>query len=293
MFYKLLFAFIFCLSNITFASSIKIRAIVGDDIITSYDVEQRKKLAKALLNHNKIKMTEEAIEQNVLTEMIDDKIKISEARKFNITVSADEIENAKSRMSQLLQLGPNGYKNILEEVGVSEDVLNDQIKGDIIWTKFTIQVLRSYIKVQDSEVNNFIETSSNGSFEYSLIPFILKNKDDVAKVKGIKDCSEFEKIATTYGEAGSGFKMNIVDSQMQDSLYNLTKSSPLLTPLKEIELNGAKTVFFICDKKAYVPTISNEEKEKIKYMIFQNKLDAYANKYFKKIKSTALIDIKN
>lgn len=284
----------FFIANISFANSVSIRAIVGDEIITSYDVEQRKKLATALLKHNKINMPEAQIEKNVLNEMIEDKLKIAEARKYNITATKDEIESAKSRMTQLLNLGPSGYDNILAEAGVSEDVLNEQIRGDVIWSKFVMQVLRGYIKVQDSEVTNYIENSiSDNMYEFTLIPFMLKNDSDFAKVKDVTDCSEFEKLATAYGDSGSGFKMNIIDSQMQKSLYDITKTAPVSTALNPIELNGAKTVFFICDKKAYVPTISTEEKEKIKYMIYQNKLDAYANKYFEKMKATSLIDIKD
>ena len=294
MYYKLLFVLIFCISNITFANNVRIKAIVGDDIITSYDVEQRKKLATSLLNHSNIKMSDKDIEKNVLTEMIDDKIKISEARKYNISATPEEIESAKSHMAQFLKLGPNGYKDILDNLNVSEDVLNEQIRGDIIWSKFTMQVLRGYIKIQDSEVDNFIESSSPKSgFEFTIIPLILKKNTDISKIKNITDCSEFEKFATENGDTGSGFKMNIADSQMQESLYNLTKNAPLLTPLDAINLNGAETIFFICDKKTFKPSVSNEEKEKIKYMIFQNKLDAYANKYFEKIKATTIIDIKD
>ncbi|MGN0929627.1 MAG: SurA N-terminal domain-containing protein [Alphaproteobacteria bacterium] len=293
MFYKSLFVLIICISNITFANSVSIKAIVDGNIITSYDIEQRKKLSSSLLKHNNINMPDEQITKNVFNEMIDDKIKIAEARKYNIIATPDEIESAKSRMAQLLKLGPNGYNDILKESGVSEDVLNEQIKADIIWSKFVMQVLRSYIKVQDSEVNNFIENpSQTESYEYTLIPFILKNDNDADKVKDIKTCDDFEKFATENGKAGSGFKMNIIDSQMQKTLYNITKNAPLLTPLDAVELNGEKTILFICDKKSYTPTITAEEKDRIKYMLYQNKLDAYANKYFERLKSSTMIDIK-
>lgn len=293
MFYKFLFIVILCISNVTFANSVRIKAIIDDSIITSYDVEQRKKLSSSLLKHSNINMPDDLIEKNVFQEMIDDKIKIAEARKYNIIATPDEIESAKSRMAQLLKLGPNGYEDILKESGVSQDVLNEQIKADIIWSKFVMQVLRSYIKVQDSEVENFVEDKNSiGTYEYTLIPFILKNDNDSDRIKDVKNCDDFEKIATAYGEIGSGFKMNIIDSQMQEALHNITKNAPLLTPLETIELNGAKTILFICDKKLYTPTVSAEEKEKIKYIIFQNKLDAYSNKYFEKLKSSTIIDIK-
>ncbi len=290
---KIFYVLAFFTANISFANSVNIRAIVGDEIITSYDVDQRKKLATALLKHSKINMPEAQIEKNVLNEMIEDKLKIAEARKYGITATKDEIESAKSRMVQLLNLGADGYDNILKEAGVSQDILNEQIRGDVIWSKFVMQVLRGYIKVQDSEVTNYIENAvSDNMYEFTLIPFMLKNEDDFAKVKDVTDCAEFEKLATTYGNSGSGFKMNIINSQMQKSLYDITKTAPVSTALNPIELNGEKTVFFICDKKAYVPTVSTDEKEKIKFMIYQNKLDAYANKYFEKIKATSLIDIK-
>lgn len=295
MFYKLLFLFIICFANISLADNVEIKAIVNDEIITSYDVLERKKLSSALLKHTKIKMSDDNIYKNVFDEMIDDKIKIAEARKYNISATKDEIEHAKSNMVNMLKLGSNGYADILKEADVSEDVLNEQIRADVIWAKFVMQVLRAYIKVQDNEVNLFIDNMAKDShFEYTLIPFILKDKSEslITKAKQISTCEEFENFANSNGEAGSGFKMNILDSQMQRDLFNLTKSAPLSTALDPIKLDGLDTIFFICDKRAYTPKVSNEEKENIKYMIFQNKLDAYANKYFEKIKANSIIDIK-
>ncbi len=292
---------IFCImilfiSNITFANTISIKAIVNDNIITNYDINERMKLSKALLEHSKIKMTDEKIKENVINEMIEDLVKIDEAKKYNISISSTELKEAKKNMEKTLQLGEDGYAKLLKEIGVDESVLNKQIEGDLIWMKFTMQVLRAYVKVQDEEVNQFINNMKNNSMEYTIIPYIIKNNQlsqAENDTKNISTCEEFEKIAKSNGAEGSGIKMTILDSEMQKDLYDLLHISKINTPLKAIRLNGSYTIFYICDKKPYTPKISDDEKEEIKYMILMNKLEAYANKYFEKIKSNALIEIKD
>ena len=294
MFYKLLFVIMLCLSNIALSANVEIKAIVNNEIITSYDIAQRKKLSSYLLNHSNIKMKDEDIEKNVFNEMIDDKIKISEAKKYGISASPDEIEQAKSNMARALKLPNESYDDALKSLNLEESVLNEQIRGDIIWMKFTMQVLRAYVKVQDREVDLYIDNMKNAnSFEYTIIPLILKGDDLSNMLATISTCSEFEDFAKSNGKEGSGIKIPLVDSQMQKELYELVKTAPLSTPLESIKLNGNDTVFFICDKKPYTPIITKEERENIKYMILQNKLDAYANKYFEKIKANAILDIKD
>ena len=62
---------------------------------------------------------------------------------------------------------------------------------------------------------------------------------------------------------------------------------------KPIEINGNNTVFFICDKTEFTPTFTDSEKEEIRFSILQNKLDAFANKYFERLKASSVIDIKD
>ncbi len=287
----------FVLPFTSFASEVKILATVNNDIITSYDVNERVKLSTELLKINKYNFPKSEIEKRVLSEIIDDKIKMAEASKYGIRISTEEFIDATKRMEKYLNLPEGGYKKIAHDIGIDENVINKQIEADVVWMKFVYSVLRSYVKVTDSEVNLLIENMANEKqYNYEISSLII-DKSDVKQIserlKDISDCDEFIKFAKSNGKNGSGIKITISDKQMDKKLHKLLVSSKIKKATQPIEINGNNTIFFICDKQAFTPTISDKEKEGIKFNVFQNKLDAFSNKYFEKLKASAVIDIKN
>ena len=280
-----------------FASEVGVRAIVNGDIITSYEVKERAKLSHELLKINKYKMSDEDIEKKVLSEMIDDKIKVAEANRFGIRANSEEIEDATIRMEKFLNLPAGGYNKLTKDLGIDSSVVRKQIEADVIWMKFVYSVLRSYVKVTDSELNLLLENMKREKqFNYEISSMIIeKSKENqlIEKLKNISTCEDFIKFAKSNGKKGSGLKFTLLDKQMDKNLKSLLSKSEISKPTKAIELNGNATVFFVCDKVPFNPTFTESEKEEFKFSILQNKLDAYANRYFEKIKASSVIDIKN
>ena len=293
---KFLIIFMF-LSFPIFASEISIMAIVNGDIITSYDVKERAKLSRELLKINKYKMSDEEIEKKVLSEIIDDKIKITEANKFGIHATTEEITDAKERMEKYLNLPVGGYNKLVKDLNIDSSIINKQIEADVIWMKFVYSVLRSYVKVTDSELNLLIENmKQEKQFNYEISSLILeksKINQITEKSKDISNCEDFIEFAKKNGKPGSGLKFTLSEKQMDKNLKNLLSKSDLSKPTKAIELNGNNTIFFICNKTEFVPVLTDKEKEELRFSILQNKLDAFSNKYFERIKASSVIDIKN
>lgn len=294
---KVLYLFLFLLFPINlFASEVAIRAIVNGDIITSYDVEQRAKLSHELLKLNKYTMSDSEIENKVLDEMIDDKIKVAEASRFGIHITPIELDEAKKRMEKYLNLPDGGYDKLVKKLDIEPSVVNKQIEADVIWMKFMYSVLRSYVKVTDSELDLLIENMKNEKqFQYEISSIIAEKsqiKSLSEKMKNISTCDDFIKFAKQNGKAGSGLKFTLTDKQMDKKLHNLLSHTQVLKLTPFTKINDNNTAFFICDKSQFTPEFSNEEKEEIRFSILQNKLDAFSNKYFEKIKASSVIDKK-
>ncbi len=292
----LLLSFV-CFSFSSFASEVSVRAIVNGDIITSYDVKERAKLSKELLKVNKYKMPDEEIEKKVLSEIIDDKIKVAEASRFGIRATNEETSDAKLRMEKYLNLPEGGYDRIIKELDIDKNVVSKQIEADVIWMKFIYSVLRSYVKVTDNELKLLIENmQSEKQFQYEISSLIAgkeKLKKLFPKLKEISNCDDFISYAKENGEAGSGLKFTLTENQMDKKLKNLLSVSEISKATKPIEINGNNTVFFVCERKEFTPVITDDEKEEIRYSILQNKLDAFSNKYFEKLKASSVIEIKD
>ena len=282
---------IFCIFSFNVnASSISIRAIVNNEIITSYDIEERAKLSKELLTLSKISMTDEQIKNKVLSEIIDDKIKIAEAKKYGIFVSKEEINDAMKRMEKYLNLPIDGYKKIIEKIGVDKNIIEEQIEADVIWMKFVYSVLRSYVKISDSDLNIYLDNLKNSNnFEYELATFTIKKDNNLLNdiySKNIDSCVKFKESFTDV------INLKMKDNEMNKQLFNFVSRSNN-KPFHFLKDENNYQIFFVCSKNKYIPTFSDEEKEMIKLQIYQSKLDAFANKYFEKIKLTSIIDLKD
>jgi peptidyl-prolyl cis-trans isomerase SurA len=281
----------------SFASeSVRILAVVNGEAITSYEFRQRVELSKALVKNAGMKLSDAEIEKNVLDEMVGDKVKTTEAAKYGVLATSDEIAQMRARLEVVLGLGSGGYDRILKEAGVSDDVLRASIAADATWMKFVSQVLRVYVQVKDGDIDSAVgETGKRGIVDYSIVPLITGPKDAarvLSEVKGVADCDEFAAAAERLGERGSGSKVKISSLEMQPALLEIVKDAPALKPLAPSEVGGRTTIFFVCEKAVRPFALTDAERERLKYEILQGKLDAYGAKYFENAKANSAIDIK-
>ena len=290
-------------NNSAMASDVAIIATVNGDVITSYELGQRIKLSKKLLEQSNIKIDDEGVRKNVLREMIDDKLKIAEARKFNVNATNDDIAEAKERMENYLGLGVGGYDKLVESLGLEKRLADAKVRADVVWMKFVFSVLRGYIRVTDSEVNLFVDNMrQKNHFMYDLVPLIIGDSQRYDEVKSdamkITDCKEFEKYATKNGADGSGNMFSVKDSQLDKDMFKPITSTNVGSSIV-VERKGLnedeelrKIIFFVCAKNPYKEEFSDEQRAELRMKIYQEKLDSYANKYLDKMRKTAIIDLK-
>ena len=281
-----------------FASSVSIVTVVNGKPITSYDLNERIKLFKELSKFSKIKSSNTKIKDEVLTEMIDEIIKITEATKYNISTTKEEREDAKFKMAKFLKLPNSSYSSIIKKLKLNENIINKQIEANVIWMKFIYSVLRANVKLSDTEVDNTINNlGSNKNYTYTIVPFILKTKQDYNKLrsnlKTISSCNDFINFAKANGVDGSGNKIEIEGSSLDKNLLNIIQNLKVNTSSDLTKFNNNLNIFFLCDKQISKVQIDKEAKEQFKISLYHKKLEAYAEKYFEKLKQTAVIEYKN
>ena len=102
-------------------------ATVNDRPITSFDITQRLKL-KSILGQDTSGGTARKAALNAL---IDDVIKIAEAKKFQVEATDVQIDNQLDRMAQGLKTDAAGLKNKLEKQGIAVGALRQFISAQI------------------------------------------------------------------------------------------------------------------------------------------------------------------
>ena len=85
--------------------------MVNGEPITNYDIEQRTKL-------NVLSTHKPPTRQEVIDELIDEKVKIKEAKKFGVDPTASDIDAVVRAMSSRMRITPEQLTKSLESQGI-------------------------------------------------------------------------------------------------------------------------------------------------------------------------------
>src|SRR6202140_1480340 len=149
-----------------------VAVMVNGGPITNYDIEQRSKL-------NFLTTHKPADRQQVIDELIDEKLKIREAKKFSVDPTSTDIDQAYAGMSGRMRITPDQLTKSLESQGIRPDTLKSRIKADMVWTSLVRGRFKESLQVGEKEVAAAVKVSGGDekpepeSFEYKMQPIVL------------------------------------------------------------------------------------------------------------------------
>lgn len=153
----------------------RIAAVVNDELITAYDLEARIKLVIVTTRLPNNLETRRRISGQVLRALIDERLKIQEAKRRNISVSNREIRRAKTNIEKQNKLPENGLDRMLRQSRVPSEAIEEQLRAAIAWSKLVGRRLRPRISVGEEEIDESLDRikSQQGQIEYKLSEILL------------------------------------------------------------------------------------------------------------------------
>ena len=127
------------------AQAQSIVVMVNGDPITDYDIEQRMKL-------NFLSTRKQQSRQEVINELIDDKVKIKEGKKFGVEPTASDVDQSFAGMGSRMRLNAEQLTKSLESQGVRPETLKARIKAEIVWTSLVRGRYKERLLVSDKDV---------------------------------------------------------------------------------------------------------------------------------------------
>ncbi len=147
-----------------------VAVMVNGEPITNYDIEQRSKL-------NFLTTHKQSARQEVINELIDEKVKIKEAKKFGVDPTSTDIDQAYGQMSSRMRITPDQLTKSLESQGIRPDTLKARIKADMVWTSLVRGRFKESLQVGEKDVNAAAQEGGEASqveaFEYKMQPIVL------------------------------------------------------------------------------------------------------------------------
>ena len=204
---------------------------VNNSVITQFELDQRAKFLGALKftgNHSELAQTQ----------LIEERLKQSEAQKLNISASDFEIEDALKRFASRANLTVKEFNNELKRLEIYPDTFRSYVETEVIWQKlvnkkFGAQSSVSNLQLQRAKSISKFEDTIQVLLTEIIIPF---SKDDRSEkenlanlLKQIKSTEEFSNAAQKYSKAPTATVGGRVKWQNFDRLPGIIK--PLILGL--------------------------------------------------------------
>jgi len=277
-----------------------VAVMVNGEPITNYDIEQRSKLS--LLTTHK-----PADRQQVINELIDEKVKIKEAKKFGVDPTVSDIDQSYAAMSGRMRITPDQLTKSLESQGIRPETLKERIKADMVWTSLVRGRFKESLQVGEKEVAAAVKVSGGDekpeaeSFEYKMQPIVLivpRGSGPAAIEARQKEAEALRSRVQTCAEANAFFKSmqnaairEIVTKTSADIpavLRDLLDKTPIghLTP-PEVTKQGVEMVA-LCARNP--TTVDTPKKREIREKMYAEKYEAKSKAYLQEVRKAAMIE---
>ena len=138
-----------------------VAVMVNGEPITNYDIEQRSKL-------NFLTTHKPAVRQEVIDELIDEKVKIKEAKKFGVDPTSSDIDQNYAGMSARMRITPEQLTKSLESQGIRADTLKERLKAELVWGSLVRGRFKESLQVGEKEVAAAMEPFRQAPSEQAL-----------------------------------------------------------------------------------------------------------------------------
>ncbi len=134
------------------ANAMSIAAVVNEDIITVFDVQARLGLYLATSGLDNTPDIRSRLMPQVVNALIDDRLKLQEAKRLKITTGENEIRSSVDGIEQRNGMRPGAFRGMLAQANVDTSTLYTQIEADLSWVKVIRKELARDTTVQPQEV---------------------------------------------------------------------------------------------------------------------------------------------
>jgi len=301
-FRRLLAATIFisaALMAATAARAQQIVVIVNGEPITALDVDQRSKLTQ--LSTHKVPPRQEVID-----ELINEKLKLREAKKFGLEITASEVDTAYASMAGRMRFTADQLTQQLARSGVNVSTLKARIKADIAWAQIVRGRYQASLQIGEKDILSAMDTKSDDTvgYDYTMRPilFLVPTGSPEAFIDGRKREAEALRGRFQGCEEGIAFARALKDVAVREQVVRSSADIPAelrkvlegievgrLTP-PEITKFGVE-MFAICAKKE--SSADNlPGKRQAKENLMAKRYEQRSKQYLQEIRRGAMLEYK-
>jgi peptidyl-prolyl cis-trans isomerase SurA len=277
----------------------KIVAVVNDEAISEGDLRARLRLASLAGNYPDTPEVREKLTPQVLRTLIDDQLRLQEAKRLKIRIDHDEIESGLKQIAEQNNQSLDQFEETLAKQGVPISTLERQTMAQLAWTKVVQKEIRPRIDMSQEEIDaayaKMLNSVEKSQYLLAEIFLAIDTPKDADRVKSFADQLEeqlhnganFAKLAQQFSQAagaaaGGDLGWNQegeLPDEIDQAIHNLAPgqiSQPVRTESgyhivllrqKGSVLAGDPNEAFVHLKNVLIPFTSQPSKEEVQRLM--------------------------
>ena len=309
---KLLFPAVLFLTVLALRPSVgqdtlRIVALVNDDVITAIDLAVR---TEVIISSTGVPDTPEArqrLRPQVLRALIDDRLKQQAADKEGVSVPQDRIDERMSQLAQNNHMSLDQFREALKHNNIEPGWLEDQIRTEIAWGMLINRKFRSGIIITDADVDAAERRMREdaGKTEYRLAEIFLSVDDPnetetvresaqklIDQLKGGVDFSEIARQFSQSSTASNGGLLGwVAPGDLPPEIATAVEGLQPDTVAGPIRSEGGFHILKVLDQRQLAAT-GGQSRDDIANRILRDRLDNMARGYLRELRRSAYVDVR-
>jgi peptidyl-prolyl cis-trans isomerase SurA len=276
-------------------------ALVNGEPITGLDLDHRMKFI--LLSTQKTPNREQTLE-----ELIDEKLKIREGKRWGNEVSDEEVNSSYANMSGRMRQTADQLTQNLAKQGINANTLKSRIKAEITWNQLIRGRYSPSLQVNDKDVEAILKSKNIEDTETTSIDFILnpilflvppgsaptvaegRRKEADALRARFKSCEEGLAAARAMRDVTVRTQIKKNSGDIPAEYRKILDAIPIgqLTA-PEVTRHGVE-LFAVCDKQESKTETS--AKKQAREIAFTTRFEQLSKQYIRRLRAESLIERK-
>lgn len=282
----------------------RIVAIVDNDIITLGELS--KETAPYIQNMDSSGYSQEkkeaAIKQinlKVLSALVDRLLTQQEAKKFQISVSDSEVDNALENVKKARSLTQEEFENALKQEGITIKEYREDIQKQILQSKLINNTVKSKVIITESDIKNYYEANAqkySGKKKYHLRNILMDKEDGIKKVLAElnlkKDFASLAKQYSLSSNASDGGDLGFFDIQnFSENIKEIISGLNIKDYSKVISTPQGFQIFYVEDIVLEGSKTLEQAHKEIHELLYNEQVEKKFKTWLESLKKNAHIKI--
>ncbi|MEP6702206.1 MAG: peptidylprolyl isomerase, partial [Betaproteobacteria bacterium] len=216
-------------SGPAFAQSAKVQtldrivAVVNDEVITQYDLDDQRKLVMAQLKRQGTDLPpSDVLEKQLLERLINDRAQIQWAKDSGIRIDDAQVERTIGRIAEDNKMTMPQFREMLKGDSIPYSKFREDLRNEITLARVREREVDAKILVSEAEVDNYLatqatQTGKQQEYRIAHILVLLPEQANAEQIrarrsraedalKQLKDGKDFAQIAAGYSDSSDALQ---------------------------------------------------------------------------------------